>query len=149
MVSSSFRRRQCRQRSRGGKAFPHADFTGELPKWLPGLKSDTLHSFLERNASPSILDPQVIQRLGVASITRAEIEQIGSGGTFWVEFYKRHPSATGYVEFSNLGLASDEREALAYCGRASDTLLGRGFLVLLRYNGERWSAVGWRHVWQS
>jgi hypothetical protein len=129
-------------------AFPHSDFPKQIPTWLPGIRSETLQSFLELTAPNSLLDSSV-GSVAVAWINRTDIEQLGSRGGFWQEFYRRHSSATGYIELSSLGWSSDAREALGYCGRTSESLSGSGFLVLLRYAGERWMPVRWRQVWQS
>jgi len=130
-------------------AFPHSDFPKQIPTWLPGIRSDTLQRFLELNAPDSLVEPFLGSGLAVTWISRSDIEQLGSRGGFWQEFYSRHPSATGYIELSSLGWSSDGREALAYCGHTSDSLSGSGFLVLLRYDSQRWTAIRWRQVWQS
>jgi hypothetical protein len=118
-------------------AFPHSDFPKQIPTWLPGIRSDTLQHFLELSAHDSLVEPSLGSGFAVVWISRADIEQLGSRGGFWHEFYGRHPSATGYIELSSLGWSRDGREALGYCGRTSDSLSGSGFLVLLRYDSLR------------
>jgi len=139
----------CRCASGGGTHFRTAIFPKQIPTWLPGIRSDTLQRFLELNAPDSLVEPFLGSGLAVTWISRSDIEQLGSRGGFWQEFYSRHPSATGYIELSSLGWSSDGREALAYCGHTSDSLSGSGFLVLLRYDSQRWTAIRWRQVWQS
>ena len=117
--------------------------------WLPGIRPETLQSFLHVGARDALLDDSLATRLPLAWISRAEIEQLSARRAFWQEFYTRHPSATGYVELSSLGWSSDRQEALGYCGRISDSLSGTGFLVLVRSDRSRWRAVHWRQVWQS
>lgn len=130
-------------------AFPHSDFPKQIPNWLPGIRSDTLQSFLGLSAPDSLVDLSVGNGPAFAWINRADIERLSTQGAFWQEFYRQHPSASGYIELSSLGWSGDRRQALGYCGRTSGSLSGSGFLVLLRYDDERWSAIRWRQVWQS
>jgi hypothetical protein len=129
-------------------AFPHSDFPRQIPTWLPEIGSDTLRDFIEFTADASLVE-SLESGLRVAWISRADLEEIGRQDWFWREFYRRHPSATGYIELSRLGWSSGRREALGYCGRMSESLSGTGLLVILRHDGQHWAAVRWRQVWQA
>lgn len=78
-----------------------------------------------------------------------ELDALAKDGGFWQSFYRLFPSATGLIELSSVGFAPDLREALAYCGRTSESLSGSGYLVLLRHDDDRWQTVVWKQVWQS
>jgi hypothetical protein len=130
-------------------AFPHEDFPAAIPKWLPGIRRETLESFLDVSSRHQSVDEALAERQNVAWVSREKIQAFTKDGDFWQQFYKRHPSATGLIELSAVGFAPDRREALVYCGRSSESLSGKGFLVLLRAKGQRWHATAWRQVWQS
>lgn len=130
-------------------AFPHSDFLEGIPKWLPGIRTETVQSFVaDANESPD-RRAAVFEELPVDVISRAEVEVLFREGDGWLVFYKGHPAASGLVELSPLGFSADGVEALGYCGRTSESLSGSGFLVHLRHDGQQWRAVSWRQVWQS
>ena len=130
-------------------AFPHTDFLGSIPKWLPGIRAETVQSFVANSSEATDRPPAAFEELPVDVISRAEVEALSREGGFWPAFYKRHHSASGLIEFSLLGFSADGAEALGYCGRTSESLSGSGFLVHLRHDGQQWRAVSWRQVWQS
>ncbi len=130
-------------------AFPHTDFLGSIPKWLPGVRTETIQSFVTGATEFPDRRAAVFERLPVDVISRAEVEALSRKGNGWLAFYKRHPAASGLIEFSPLGFSADGLEALGYCGRTSESLSGSGFLVHLRHDGQQWRAVSWRQVWQS
>jgi hypothetical protein len=130
-------------------AFPHTDFLGSIPKWLPGIRTETVQSFVAHASESPDRRAAVFEELPVDVMSRAEVEVLFREGDGWLEFYKRHPAASGLIEFSPLGFSADGVEALGYCGRTSESLSGSGFLVHLRHDGQQWRAVSWRQVWQS
>jgi hypothetical protein len=130
-------------------SFPHTDFVRDIPAWLPGITLETVQSSTNMPAPPGHVDSSLRETVRLEWISQTEVDALGKKDAFWLLFYKRHASASGLIELSEVGFGTDRREALAYCGRTSESLAGSGFLVLLRSDGQRWKAVAWRQVWQS
>ena len=67
----------------------------------------------------------------------------------WKEFYKRFPAAPGMLTLSRVGFSHDQRRALLYYGNHYGGLGGEGFLVLMEWDGDRWTIQKERMVWVS
>jgi hypothetical protein len=83
-------------------------------------------------------------------VTRQELDKTfkrGPGG--WNRFYKQHPRAAGYWDFSRPGYNPSEDEAVLYVGHYCGGLCGTGHLYLLRKSDGKWRVVGRSMLWIS
>ncbi|MGA8144499.1 MAG: hypothetical protein WB987_11470 [Candidatus Acidiferrales bacterium] len=67
----------------------------------------------------------------------------------WARFYKEHPNASGFSDFSAVGYSGDDQEALVYFGHHCGGLCGTGNLVLLRKENGTWVVKNRLTLWIS
>jgi hypothetical protein len=44
-------------------AFPHTDFLGSIPKWLPGIRTETVRSFVAKSEGEGGTERQNVRRI--------------------------------------------------------------------------------------
>jgi len=100
-------------------AFPPSDFPKQIPNWLPGIRSDTLQSFLGLSAPDSLVDLSVGNGPAFAWINRADIERLSTQGAFGRSSTDsiRRPAGTSNFPASG-GLAIDDRRLVIAVARA-------------------------------
>ena len=67
----------------------------------------------------------------------------------WEKFYKQHPKAAGYWDFSLSGHNSAGDEALVYVGHHCGWLCGTGHLYLLKKQDGNWKVINRLMLWIS
>ena len=78
--------------------------------------------------------------------TEKNFKDIGNG---WAKFYKEHPNASGFWDFSAVGYSGDGLEALVYVGHHCGGRCGTGKLVLLRKENGTWIVKNRLMLWIS
>lgn len=116
-----------------------------------GLKSvskDTIDNYMERNAQPSQLSPDM--DLGVEYVLLSEEERnaIFKQPDGWDAFYKKY-SMAGYTEFSRVGFNRTLDQALVYVGWVGGPLMGDGTYYLLEKQNGEWIMKEQIMVWIS
>jgi len=117
-------------------------------KAAPG--EDTVTDF-EANASSTC---PLTERFGdpksYSSIAHAEVDTFfKSKGDGWARFYKEHPKAAGFWDFSRPGYNAARSEALIYLGHHCGWLCGTGHLVFLTKADGQWRITNRLMLWIS
>jgi len=128
---------------------PAPGLAERLPKMIQGLRAELLQEYLRVNVTRSQFTEDEARQLGADLVSRAELDQMGKTAWIWTAFYQRFPSATALVELSVPVIDRAAGEALVYCGESTDSLAGRGFLILLRNGSAGWVPVFWQELWVS
>lgn len=116
----------------------------------PGLQEATVESFRARNATVSLLRPDMQLGRPYVLLTHDEINQIfGLNTSGWDVFYTRYPYAPGLTRLSRVGFSADYTQALVYIGTQSHWLAGAGYYVLLEKVNGQWKIVQMTMVWIS
>lgn len=128
---------------------PAPSLAERLPKMIPGLRAELLQEFLRINAPRSLFTEDDARELGADLVSRAALDEMGKTAWIWTAFYQRFPSASALVELSTPAIDRAAGAALVYCGESTDSLAGRGFIVLLRNGSAGWVPVFWQELWVS
>src|SRR5262245_3247393 len=116
---------------------------------FPDISNDTIDSYMERNAQPSQLPPDM--KLGVAYVllSEAELAEISSQENWHEVLSEKYPGSDGYIIFSRVGFNKTLDQAVVYVGNVAGPLMGAGYYYLLeKHNGE-WSIKEQIMVWIS
>lgn len=92
---------------------------------------------------------EAARELGVDVVSDGDLAVMAKAGLLWGELFQRFSLASGLVELSAVAVDRDPGEALVYCGWSNNSLARRGFLVLLRHDGDVWVPAYWQEVWIS
>lgn len=105
---------------------------------LPGISRDTIQNFIDRNAQPGDLSPDM--NLGVEYILLGE-EELASitRQQNWGEVLaQKYPGAQGYTMFSRVGFNRTLDQAVIYVGNLAGPLMGSGYYYLLDKENGVW-----------
>ena len=117
-----------------------------------GLKSvsrETLDNYLERNAKPSLLSPDMDLGVEYVLLSAEEQQRIFRQPEGWDVFYEQYPGSGGYTELSRVGFNDTLDQALIYVGNMAGPLMGAGFYYLLEKTGGEWRLMEQIMVWIS
>jgi len=104
------------------------------PAWRPALAD-----YLAVNADPHLLVEGYAFDRPYTLVADAELHEATAPDTSkWEGFYRRYPSADGYVTFSNVGFSPDRTRAVVYVEHACAPLCGGARLEFLQYHDGRW-----------
>lgn len=82
-------------------------------------------------------------------ISRKEIDKLFKGDSIkgWGNFYKMHPAALGYFEFSKITYS--EKYAILYSAHRYNSLGGEGRLEIFIKEGANWKSLAYCNVWYN
>lgn len=115
------------------------------------LDGDMVEDYNEKNAEKHKLSADKFNLpQEVILISSEELDEIfwGEGGG-WDGFYSRFPGATGTINLSRVGFDKDKTEAIIYIGIQSGLLIGRGDVLLLAKDKNKWRIVDKVMIWIS
>jgi len=116
---------------------------------LTGISNSTIDSYVERNAQPSQLAPDM--QLGEEHILLGseELAKITRQPN-WHEILKeKYPSSHGYFIFSRVGFNQSLDQAVIYVGQVAGPLMGAGYYYLLEKQAGTWTIKEQIMVWIS
>jgi hypothetical protein len=104
--------------------------------------------YLNRNDEPRCLESWRADGPAIKVLRRGDLPHVRPPGGFWEWFYQ----STGVRQLyrvSRVGFSRDGAEAILAIGMSCGGLCGRGEVVRLKWNGERWTVVERRPTWVS
>ncbi len=104
---------------------------------LPSASKETLNNYLERNARPSQLSPDMQLGVDYVLLSRDELSTIFSQTDGWDAFYAKY-SHSGYTQFSRVGFNKTLDQAVVYVGGMAGPLMGSGFYYLMEKKNGEW-----------
>lgn len=110
----------------------------------------TIRNYNARSANICHLQSRFTAKISPSLISRESLEKnFMKKGDGWSRFYKDHPDAAGYWDFSAVGYSEDHQEALLYLGHHCGPLCGTGHLVLLERENDIWVVKNRLALWIS
>jgi hypothetical protein len=116
---------------------------------LPGISNGTIDSYLERNAQPSQLSPDMQLGLEYSLLTQTELAEISSQQNWHEILRERYPGVEGYYIFSRVGFNNSLNQAVVYVGRVAGPLMGSGSYYLLEKEDGQWIIKEETMIWIS
>jgi hypothetical protein len=112
--------------------------------------SDTVADFEVKARSSCPMEPRFTGPQPYAMITPEELDKtFKKKARGWEEFYKKHPRAAGYWEFSRPGYNAARDEAVLYVGHSCGDLCGTGHFYFLSKQNDQWTVRNRLIIWIS
>ena len=115
---------------------------------LKGISKETLDNYLERNAQPSQLSPDMQLGVEYVLLSSEELSTIFKQPDGWGAFHKKYSDA-GYTVFSRVGFNNTLDQAVLYVGSVAGPLMGAGYYYLLEKENGVWIVKEQIMVWIS
>ena len=103
-----------------------------------GASNETVDNFLERNAQPGQLSPEMQFDKEYILLKPDELSALASQSNWGVALREKYPNSNGYLYFSRVGLNSELDQALIYVGQVFGPLACTGDYYLLEINNGEW-----------
>ncbi len=116
---------------------------------LKNVTDETVDNFLERNAQPSQLSPDMDLGVDYVLLTEEELAQISSQPNWGEVLSQKYPGANGYTIFSRVGFNNTLDQALIYVGNVGGPLMGSGSYFLMEKQNGEWVIKEEIMVWIS
>ena len=116
---------------------------------LPGISNDTIDSYVERNAQPSQLSPDMQLDVDYVLLSQEELAEISSQGNWHEILQERYPGSNAYLIFSRVGFNRTLDQAVIYVGEVAGPLMGAGYYYLLEKQNGDWVIKEQTMVWIS
>jgi hypothetical protein len=127
-----------------GKGWGPSSSTNQAPT------QETIKNYNSRVAGSCHLQSRFSAKISPGFIskefTEKNFKDIRNG---WARFYKEHPDASGFWDFSAVGYSGNGLEALVYMGHHCGGRCGTGNLVLLRRENGSWVVKNRLMLWIS
>ena len=120
-----------------------------LKSSLSGISSETIDSYVERNAQASQLAPDMQLGMDYVLLSREELAEISSQGNWHEILQERYPGSNGYLIFSRVGFNKSLDQAVLYVGDVAGPLMGAGYYYLLEKQNGEWTIKEQVMVWIS
>lgn len=125
----------------------------EMKKYIQSSISDisneTINSFLERNAQPSQLSPNMKLGVEYTLLSEAELKEISSQSNWGEVLKEKYPGYSGYKIFSRVGFNATLDQAVIYVGQIWGPLAGSGTCYYLEKQNGEWLLMGEIMTWIS
>jgi hypothetical protein len=115
---------------------------------LKSVSNDTLDSYLDRNAQPSQLSPDMDLGVEYVLLSSDELSMIFNQPDGGDVFHQKYSNA-GYTVFSRVGFNRTLDQALVYVGSMAGPLMGSGYYYLLEKENGEWLLKEQIMVWIS
>lgn len=116
---------------------------------LPNISNQMIDNYLERNAQPSQLSPDMQLGVEYSLLTQTELAEISSQQNWHEILQERYPGVQGYYIFSRVGFNNSLNQAVVYVGRVAGPLMGSGSYYLLEKQNGVWVIKEETMVWIS
>ena len=113
-------------------------------------KEETLADFRQKSSAKCTIETHFSDSSHYSLLQQQELDKtFEHGPRGWTDFYKKHPKAGGYWDFSRPGYDAKAQEAVLYVGHHCGGLCGTGHLFLLRKKDGNWKVVARSMLWIS
>jgi hypothetical protein len=116
---------------------------------LPSISNETIDSFVERNAQPGQLSPDMQLGVDYVLLSQDELAEISSQPNWHKVLAEKYPGSEGYTIFSRVGFNQSLDQAVLYVGDVGGPLMGAGFYYLLEKQNGEWGIKEQIMVWIS
>jgi hypothetical protein len=116
---------------------------------FPDISNDTIDSYIQRNAQPSQLPPDMQLGVDYVLLSEAELAEISSQGNWHEVLAEKYPGSDGYTIFSRVGFNKSLDQAVLYVGNVAGPLMGAGYYYLLEKQNGEWTIKEQIMVWIS
>jgi hypothetical protein len=125
------------------------DIRDNIMSGFKNISRETVNSYLERNAKPSQLSPDMDLGVEYALLTSEELSKITSQPNWHEILNEKYPGSGGYTIFSRVGFNNTLDQAVVYVGQVQGPLMGTGFYNLLEKQDGEWKLMDQIMVWIS
>jgi hypothetical protein len=125
------------------------DIKDNIMSGFKNISRETVDSYLERNAEPSQLSPDMDLGTEYTLLTLEELSQITSQPNWQEVLNEKYPGSGGYTIFSRVGFNNTLDQAVVYVGHVAGPLMGTGFYNLLEKRDGEWKLMDQIMVWIS
>lgn len=115
---------------------------------LKSISKETLDNYLERNAQPVQLSPDMQLGVDYVLLSGEELSAIFREPDGWDAFHKKY-SGAGYTVFSRVGFNNTLDQAVIYVGSVAGPLMGSGSYFLMEKKDGQWIMMEQVMVWIS
>lgn len=115
---------------------------------LKSISNETLDNYLERNARPSQLSPDMQLGVDYVLLSSEEFSTIFKRPDGWDVFHEKY-SDGGYTVFSRVGFNNTLDQAVIYVGGMAGPLMGSGSYYLMEKKYGQWIMMEQVMVWIS
>ncbi|MFZ5878144.1 MAG: hypothetical protein ACOY0R_02120 [Chloroflexota bacterium] len=115
---------------------------------LTGISNETLDSYMDRNAQPSQLSPDMDLGVEYVLLSSEEMSDIFLQSDGWDVFHQKY-SGAGYRVFSRVGFNNTLDQAVIYVGQMAGPLMGAGYYYLMEKENGEWILKEQIMVWIS
>jgi hypothetical protein len=116
---------------------------------LPSISNATVDSYVERNAQPGQLSPDMQLGVDYALLSEDELAEVSSQPNWHKVLAEKYPGSEGYTIFSRVGVNRSLDQAVLYVGDVAGPLMGAGFYYLLEKQNGEWGIKEQIMVWIS
>jgi hypothetical protein len=125
------------------------DIRDNIMSGFKNISRETVNSYLERNAKPSQLSPEMDLGVEYTLLTPEELSKITSQPNWHEILNEKYPGSGGYTIFSRVGFNNTLDQAVVYVGQVQGPLMGTGFYNLLEKQDGEWKLMDQIMVWIS
>lgn len=125
------------------------DIRDNIMSGFKNISRETINSYLERNAKPSQLPPDMDLGVEYTLLTPEELSKITSQPNWHEILNEKYPGSGGYTIFSRVGFNNSLDQAVVYVGQVQGPLMGTGFYNLLEKQDGEWKLMDQIMVWIS
>jgi hypothetical protein len=116
---------------------------------LKSISKDTINSYIDRNAQPSLLSPDMQLGVDYTIVTADDLQKITSQPNWGELLTEKYNGAHGYTIFSRVGFNNSLDQAVIYVGQVAGPLMGTGYYYLMEKQNGEWKIKEQMMVWIS
>jgi len=116
---------------------------------LQSISNETINNYLERNAQPGQLSPDMDLGVDYVLLSTDELSAIMGQADGWAVLNEKYPNSNGYTVFSRVGFNNSLDQAVIYVGNMAGPLMGSGFYYLMEKKNGEWVIKEQVMVWIS
>jgi len=114
-----------------------------------GVPNDLVENYLDRNAQPSQLSPDMDLGMDYVLMDSEELAKITRQPNWNQDLIEKYPGSNGYLIFSHVGFNRSLDQAVIYVGNVAGPLMGSGSYYLLEKQNGTWTIKEETMVWIS
>lgn len=114
-----------------------------------GVPNDLVENYLDRNAQPSQLSPDMDLGVDYVLMNSEELAKITRQPNWNQGLVEKYPGSNGYLIFSHVGFNRSLDQAVIYVGNVAGPLMGSGSYYLLEKQNGTWTIKEETMVWIS
>lgn len=118
-----------------------ASLFAELSAKMPGLQEETVHDFIEANASPSTLKNSFENEDLIHVLSASELAEQAGDPTNWDIYNQVFPVSPGIISLTRAGFNHDATQALVYYTITGSNDTETSYFLFFAQSEEKWTIV--------